>query len=91
MTSDAMDQRVTVLPIAPEYFWPGVALFGLLLATGLIYWVLTQMGRPHARPIWADIPEKGRAVTILLGLLWLGLFSLTICASDGFSFSTGRK
>jgi hypothetical protein len=37
MTSDAMDQRVTILPIASDYFWPGLALLGLLLATGRIY------------------------------------------------------
>jgi uncharacterized protein YjbI with pentapeptide repeats len=76
-----MDQRVTVLPISPDYFWPGLALFGLLLATGLIYGVLTQTGRLQARPIWNDIPEKGRVLAIVLGLLWLGLFSLTIWAA----------
>jgi len=37
MTSDAMDQRGTILPIASDYFWPGLALLGLLLATGRIY------------------------------------------------------
>jgi len=80
-TGDSMDQTVIILPIAPEYLWPGMTLIGLLLATGLVYGVLTQTGRPQARPIRDDIPEKGRAVTILLGPLWLGLFILTICAA----------
>jgi prepilin-type processing-associated H-X9-DG protein len=76
-----MDQRVTILPISPDYFWPGLALLGLLLATGLIYGVLTQTGRPQTRPIWEDIPERWRFLTILLGLLWLGLFGLAIWAA----------
>jgi hypothetical protein len=76
-----MDQRVTILPIAPDCVWPGIALLGLLPATGLIYGVLALTGRPQARPIWEDIPEKGRVLTIVLGLLWLGLFSLTIWAA----------
>ena len=76
-----MDQTVIILPIAPDYVWLGMALLGLLLATGLIYGVLTQTGRPQARPIWNDIPEKGRILTIVLGLLWLGLFGLTIWAA----------
>jgi hypothetical protein len=77
-----MDQKVTILPIAPEYLWPGMALLGLLLATGLVYGVLTLTGRPQARPIWDDIPETGRVLTIVLGLLWLGLFGLTIRATQ---------
>ena len=31
-----MDQRVTILPSAPDCVWPGIALPGLLLATGRI-------------------------------------------------------
>jgi hypothetical protein len=76
-----MDQRVTILPISPDHFWPGLALFGLLLATGLIYWVLTQTGRPQTGPIWNDIPKRWRAITILFGLLWLGLLLLMIWAT----------
>jgi hypothetical protein len=77
-----MDQRVTVLPIAPEYFWPGVALFGLLLATGLVYGVLALTDLPQALPVWDGIHENGRVLTIVLGLLWLGLFGLTIWAAQ---------
>ena len=40
-----MDQRVTILPIAPDYFWPGIALLGLLLATGLVYGASTTNGK----------------------------------------------
>jgi hypothetical protein len=32
-----MDQRGTILPIAPDDVWPGIALLGLLLAMGRIY------------------------------------------------------
>ena len=40
-----MNQRVTILPIAPDYLWPGLALLGLLLATGLIYGASTTNGK----------------------------------------------
>ena len=45
VTSDAMDQRGTILPIAPDYVWPGIALLGLLLAMGRIYWASTTIGK----------------------------------------------
>ena len=45
VTSDAMDQRGTILPIAPDDVWPGIALLGLLLATGRIYWASTTIGK----------------------------------------------
>ena len=40
-----MDQRVTILPIAPDCVWPGIALLGLLLATGRIYRASTTNGK----------------------------------------------
>jgi hypothetical protein len=40
-----MDQRVTILPSAPDCVWPGLALPGLLPATGLIYWASTTNGK----------------------------------------------
>lgn len=71
----------TTLPIAPEHFWMGAALVGLLALSALIYWALEVTGRDYRRPSWEDIPESWRGVAILLGLLWLGLFGLTVAAA----------
>jgi hypothetical protein len=40
-----MDQRGTILPIAPDDVWPRIALLGLRLATGRIYWASTTIGK----------------------------------------------
>jgi uncharacterized protein YjbI with pentapeptide repeats len=76
-----MTPDTITLPIAPEHFWMGAAIVGLLALSALIYWVLEVTGRDYRRPTWEDIPESWRGMVILLGLLWLGLFGLTVMAA----------
>ena len=76
-----MTPDTITLPIAPEHFWMGAAIVGLLALSALIYWALEVTGRDYRRPTWEDIPESWRGMAILLGLIWLGLFGLTVVAA----------
>lgn len=72
---------VTTLPISPQSFWTLVALLGVLALSVLIYGALSGLGKDHRPPVWEQVGEKWRLPTILMGLLWLGLFFLTIAAA----------
>lgn len=72
---------VTTLPIAPQSFWLVAGLTGTVLLSLLLYGLLSRMDRDHRPPVWEELREGWGGLTILLGLLWLGLFALTIAAA----------
>lgn len=72
---------VTTLPISPIYFWTAFALLGILTVSALIYWALSGIGRDRPPPIWENLHDRWAGPTIFLGLVWLGLFTLTIIAA----------
>jgi Pentapeptide repeats (8 copies) len=69
------------LPITPQTFWIATVLAVVLVLSALIYWLLQAMGQQRQPPLWEELPERGQAVTVILGLVWLGLFLLTIVAA----------
>jgi hypothetical protein len=72
---------VTTLPISPQSFWLIVTFLGFLGLSVLIFGALSGLGKDHRPPLWEQVTERWRLPTILLGLLWLGLFFLTIAAA----------
>jgi uncharacterized protein YjbI with pentapeptide repeats len=76
-----MGDAVTTLPIAPDVFWGLVALCGIIAATATAYWFMALMGKEYRPPPWEEVPEGARGAAIFLGLLWVGLFALTIAAA----------
>jgi uncharacterized protein YjbI with pentapeptide repeats len=72
----------TTLPIAPHDL-----LWGLVFLTGatMILWGLLKALRQKLRPkfpkAWLAVVELGKLPVVLLGLLWVGLFGLTIVAA----------
>lgn len=72
---------VTILPVSPQTFWPLAAVVSFATLTALIYWVISSTGKAYRPPIWEEMREGWRGPTILLGLIWLGLFALTIAAA----------
>lgn len=79
-----MTETVLTLPIAPEHLFVGLGVLGLILLSVLAYWMLAVTGRAYRRPAWEEIPEAWRGIVIFLGLVWLGLFGLTVIAAyDG--------
>lgn len=84
----------TTLPLPPALS----LLIGVALATLLLYGALSLMGRKRTAPIWEDWTPGWAAILVLLGLVWIALFSLTIMAAmagtwgliaDGNSASLG--
>jgi uncharacterized protein YjbI with pentapeptide repeats len=76
-----MTPDVTTLPISPQTFWIVAGLTGVVLLTALVFWALKSMERDHRPPLWEDLPQRGQGITVFLGLLWIGLFGLTIVAA----------
>lgn len=76
-----MTPEVTTLPISPLAFWIIAVAAAVVLLSAIVYWALTVLGRDYRPPIWEDLPERGQVVSILLGMLWIGLFGLTIVAA----------
>ncbi len=72
---------VTTLPISPQSFWMSVALLGFLAVSVLIYGALSGLGKDHRPALWEQVSDRWLLPTILMGLLWLGLFFLTIAAA----------
>ncbi|WP_435260163.1 hypothetical protein ACSBLW_07245 [Thioclava sp. FR2] len=63
------------------HFWPVSAIVVIFGVSWWVYWALLITGRTYRRPIWEEVPEGWRGPVIFLGLLWLGLFVLTVSAS----------
>ncbi|MFZ1471212.1 MAG: hypothetical protein WAT09_19860, partial [Paracoccaceae bacterium] len=76
-----MQETVTTLPISPTTFGIIFVLACLIGLTAVIYWLLNRGKHPYSPPIWEDVPGGWHPVVILLGLLWVGLFGLTIAAA----------
>ena len=76
-----MPETVTTLPISPTTFWFVFGLVCLIGITAAIYWLLNVSTRAYSPPIWEEVPGGWHPVVILLGLLWVGLFGLTIAAA----------
>lgn len=76
-----MAAEVTVLPVAPQDFWPLVAAAGLVALTLVILFALRTTAGSYRRPVWEDLPEGWGGVAIFLGLVWIGLFGLTLIAA----------
>jgi uncharacterized protein YjbI with pentapeptide repeats len=76
-----MMPEVTTLPISPQTFWIVAGLTGIFLLSALVFWALKSMGQDHRPPIWEDLPKRGQGMAVFLGLLWIGLFGLTIVAA----------
>lgn len=72
---------MTTLPITPQYFWTLVALLGVLGLSVVIFGALSGLGNDHRPPLWEQVSARWQLPTILMGLLWLGLFFLTIAAA----------
>lgn len=72
---------MTTLPMDPRDFWPLAAAVGLAVLTLIILFALNATAGSYRRPAWEDIPESWRGTAIFLGLLWLGLFALTVVAA----------
>lgn len=69
------------LPITPQTFWITTLIAAVVVLSALIYWMLRAMGQERRPPLWEELPERVQGVTVVLGLLWLGLFGLTIVAA----------
>jgi uncharacterized protein YjbI with pentapeptide repeats len=76
-----MTPDVTTLPISLQTFWIVTGLTGAVLLSALVFWTLKSMERDHRPPLWEDLPARGQGITVFLGLLWIGLFGLTIVAA----------
>jgi uncharacterized protein YjbI with pentapeptide repeats len=76
MTPDKM-----TLPITPHDFWLGIGLIAFVMLSVLIFWVLNQMDKTDQPQLWDDLPAKWRWPVVLMGLVWLGLFGLTVWAA----------
>lgn len=67
---------MTTLPLPPFL----TLVLGILLATALVYGALSLMRRDPEAPMWEGFSTGWVAIIVILGLIWLGLFSLTLAA-----------
>lgn len=71
----------TTLPIDPMVFRVGTTLLALAIAFFAYRVSGLWRGSEFARLPWEQSPEGWRGPAIFLGLLWLGLFALTVVAA----------
>lgn len=67
---------MTTLPLPPFL----TLVLGILLATALVYGALSLMRRDPEAPMWEGFGTGWVAIIVILGLIWLGLFGLTLAA-----------
>lgn len=67
---------MTTLPLPPFL----TLVLGILLATALVYGALSLMRRDPEAPMWEGFGTGWVAIIVILGLVWLGLFGLTLAA-----------
>jgi len=67
---------MTTLPLPPFI----TLVLGILLATALLYGALSLMRRNLEAPMWEGFGTGWVAIIVILGLVWLGLFGLTVAA-----------
>ncbi|WP_334194087.1 pentapeptide repeat-containing protein [Pararhodobacter sp.] len=67
---------MTTLPLPPFI----TLVLGILLATALLYGALSLMRRNPEAPMWEGFGTGWVAIIVILGLVWLGLFGLTVAA-----------
>lgn len=67
---------MTILPFPPFIS----LLLGLVLATALLYGVFSLMRRDPEAPMWEGFTPGWVAIFVVLGVVWVGLFLLTLAA-----------
>ncbi|WP_309664269.1 hypothetical protein [Tabrizicola sp.] len=72
---------MTTLSIAPQDFWSLVAVMALIATCAGIYAILALQGRPYHAPIWEQLSLGGVTLVTVLGLVWIGMFGLTVLAA----------